>query len=487
MRRISQPFCLMIGAQALCLSIGFWFQYQLTISTTEHDTNESVWSELETSSRPIASAAVPLQAHRLTAGSPELKQAQAVLDSGPLADHSCLLLTDADGKLLCLSATATSQHWVVGDPVTWRSDRESRTPDAPQYGRLQTSDGERPAIAYRPLAGGVQVFAYAAETGASAWKASLLTALPQASGIAFVWTLILSAVTTYLLTARFSFKETHRREQRDHEALRSTQDLLRTRDAVIFGLAKLAESRDPETGDHLERIALYTTRLAVAIRLHPKYQRVVTPTFIRLLGISSVLHDIGKVGLEDTVLLKPGKLTDVERKRMQQHTLVAGDCLKEIEQRLGASNFLQTAREIALHHHERWDGAGYPSGLAGDSIPLPARIVSIADVYDALRSTRVYKDAFPHEACVQAIRDGAGTQFDPELVEVFLEIESEFAAIARRFANETSAKEDRLGAPGIPAGSHSEKMSSSQEATLREVISDQLPSPEVTQIDLSVA
>ena len=130
-RSISQPFCLMIGVQALCLSIGFWFQYQLTISTTEHDTNESVWSELETSSRPIASTTMPLQAHRLTAGSPELKQAQAVLDSGPLADHSCLLLTDADGKLLCLSATATSQHWVVGDPVTWRSDRESRTPDAP--------------------------------------------------------------------------------------------------------------------------------------------------------------------------------------------------------------------------------------------------------------------------------------------------------------------------------------------------------------------
>ena len=262
--------------------------------------------------------------------------------------------------------------------------------------------------------------------------------------------------------------------------------MLRTRDAVIFGLAKLAESRDPETGDHLERISLYTTRLATALRPYPKYQRIVTPTFIRLLGISSVLHDIGKVGLEDTVLLKPGRLTEAERKQMQQHTLVAGDCLKEIEQRLGASNFLQTAREIALHHHERWDGTGYPTGLAGEAIPLVARIVSIADVYDALRSKRVYKDAFPHEDCVRAIRDGAGTQFDPHLVEVFLEIESEFGAIARRFANE-AANGNRGVSKGHRGKSHPERMSSDQEATLREVIADQEPSLEGTRAGVSVA
>ncbi len=312
--------------------------------------------------------------------------------------------------------------------------------------------------------------AYADAPTDPAWKNSLLAAIPQASGIAFVWTLILSAVATFLMSSRFSIIETQRREQRDHEALRSAQDLLRTRDAVIFGLAKLAESRDPETGDHLERISLYTTRLAMALRPYPKYQRVVTPTFIRLLGISSVLHDIGKVGLQDTVLLKPGKLSDEERQRMQQHTLVAGDCLKEIEQRLGASNFLQTAREIALHHHERWDGGGYPSGLAGEAIPLAARIVSIADVYDALRSKRVYKEAFPHEDCVRSIREGAGTQFDPDLVEVFLEIEPEFASISCRFEHETAAKVERLVSEECPVESPPDRMSPDQEMTLREVI-----------------
>ena len=206
-----------------------------------------------------------------------------------------------------------------------------------------------------------------------------------------------------------------------------------------------------------------------------------------MLGISSVLHDIGKVGLEDTVLLKPGRLTDAERKQMQQHTLVAGDCLKEIELRLGASNFLQTAREIALHHHERWDGTGYPTGLAGEAIPLAARIVSIADVYDALRSKRVYKHSFPHEECVQAIRDGAGTQFDPELVEVFLEIETEFAAIARRFANEVAAKGERLGSNDCRKESPADRMSSDEEATLREVIAGTEPLPDVTPLRVSIA
>lgn len=486
MRRLSQPICLMIGVQALCLGVGFWFQYQLTISTTEYASQESAWSELALLSNPIVSAATQLQAHRLTAGTPELVQAQDLLDSSADADPSRLLLTDPDGRILCISNGAAAAHWNVGDQITWHCDREAKFFGAPQYGRLVTTDGERTAIAYPPMAGRIQIVAYAARPTDSAWKTSLLTAFPQASGIAFVWTLVLCAVATYLLSARFSFKETRRREQHDREALQSAQDLLRTRDAVIFGLAKLAESRDPETGDHLERISLYTTCLASALRPYPKYQRIVTPTFIRLLGISSVLHDIGKVGLEDTVLLKPGKLTAAERKQMQQHTLVAGDCLKEIEQRLGASNFLQTAREIALHHHERWDGAGYPTGLAGDTIPLAARIVSICDVYDALRSKRVYKDSFPHEECVRAIRDGAGTQFDPELVEVFLEMESEFAKIAIRFANVASANGGHLGSTGNQGESHPDRMSLEQEAALRDVTTGQQSARECTPTSVSM-
>jgi response regulator RpfG family c-di-GMP phosphodiesterase len=230
------------------------------------------------------------------------------------------------------------------------------------------------------------------------------------------------------------------------ETLRQTQNLIRTRDAVIFGLAKLADSRDPDTGDHLERISAYCTVLASALRRYPKFRDQVTPGFIRLIGISSALHDIGKVGIEDSILLQPGPLSPTQRARMQKHSTVGGKCLTEIEQRLGSSNFLQMAREIALAHHERWDGTGYPNGLAGDAIPVSARIAAVADVYDALSSKRVYKDALPHEECVAIITGEAGKQFDPDVVEIWLSVESKYRSIARQYADPVpQAPEDVSG------------------------------------------
>jgi putative two-component system response regulator len=205
---------------------------------------------------------------------------------------------------------------------------------------------------------------------------------------------------------------------------------------VIFGLAKLSDSRDPDTGDHLERISYYSSTLAAALRQHPDFRNDITPTFIRLIGISSALHDIGKVGVEDAILRKPGPLTLEERELMTRHTRIGEECLREIERRLGTSNFLQMAREIAASHHERWDGTGYPQGLAAEDIPLSARIVAIADVYDALSSKRVYKAPLSHEECVSTIAAEAGKHFDPRLVQVFLEIESSFRNISRHLKPE---------------------------------------------------
>jgi HD-GYP domain-containing protein (c-di-GMP phosphodiesterase class II) len=300
--------------------------------------------------------------------------------------------------------------------------------------------------------------------------ARLFAAMPAAGAMAFVWTIGLQAAIAYFLLARLQGEHSRRQSKSDEQSLHHTRDLLRTRDAVIFGLAKLAESRDPETGHHLERISLYSTRLAAAISRDPRYSRVITPGFVRLIGISSALHDIGKVALEDSVLLKPGELTPAERFKMQLHVEVGADSIREIERRLGASNFLEMAREIANSHHERWDGAGYPNGLSDEQIPLAARIVAIADVYDALTARRVYKEPFPHAECVEIIRREAGRQFDPELVEIFLDVAPQFEEIAQRFADawgtcqpDSSSHPDALNA---------RRLSPEQEQTLLAALAD---------------
>lgn len=468
MRYLSQPVFLLIGVQAICLSVGFWFHYQLTVSTTDFQISESQKTHLLSHSNAIAVAIKSIDPEKMVVGSPEYQRVVDSLNASVGSDDLGAIVTDANGVILCVSDSSEGDHWKIGETVTLKSDGAQFASDKSAPVKLQTSDGERVAVESPSQQGNVRVLVYDSHPHLAS-ASSILETLPLSSLIAFLWTLILCGVSTYLMTMRVGLRADRRQEQQDHAALRNAQDLLRTRDAVIFGLAKLAESRDPETGDHLERISLYTTRLATALRNDPKYQTVVTPTFIRLLGISSVLHDIGKVGLEDTVLLKPGKLTIAERKQMEQHTLVAGDCLREIEHRLGASNFLQTAREIALHHHERWDGNGYPFRLAGEEIPLAARIVSIADVYDALRSKRVYKDAFPHQQCVQTIRAGAGTQFDPELVKVFLEIEADFAAIAVRFSSNPFESPMAVSETELPVFTP-ETMTSQQESVLRDVV-----------------
>jgi HD-GYP domain-containing protein (c-di-GMP phosphodiesterase class II) len=264
---------------------------------------------------------------------------------------------------------------------------------------------------------------------------SLKNSMPVARFLTLIWIGGLQFVAMFLVISRFRTDTSKNEKQSQIELLRREKDLLRTRNAVIFGLASLAESRDRETGQHLERIALYSTRLAAAMRDDRRFHGQISSQFLKAIGISAVLHDIGKVGVPDAILLKPGGLSEIERRRMQEHTVIGSECLKQIEARLGNSNFLQMARQIALYHHERWDGEGYPKHLSGDTIPLVARIVALADIYDALSVKRVYKEAYPHEECVSIIRAEAGKHLDPAIVDVFLKIEDDFRTIADQFAN----------------------------------------------------
>ena len=207
-------------------------------------------------------------------------------------------------------------------------------------------------------------------------------------------------------------------------------------DSVVFGLARLAESRDPETGEHLHRVSEYCRMLAEQLRSLDKYREVISREFIEEVVRCSPLHDIGKVGIPDAVLLKPGKLTEEEFEVIKTHSVIGGKTLEEVEERLhwGASTFLTVGRQIAYSHHEKWNGGGYLSGMAGETIPLAARIMALADVYDALTSKRCYKEGFSHEKACGIILEERGLLFDPDIVDAFTVIEKEFDRIRGEYA-----------------------------------------------------
>lgn len=214
-----------------------------------------------------------------------------------------------------------------------------------------------------------------------------------------------------------------------------TAEVERTQHATVFGLARLAESRDPETGEHLERMRRYVRELAVEMAGWPKYDRIIDSGFVETLYYSSPLHDIGKVGIPDAILLKPGKLSVEEFDIMKTHALIGGDTLKDADVEAGGNSFLEMGRDIAYHHHEKWDGSGYPHGLLGPDIPLCARIVSLGDAYDAMTTKRPYKEPFPHEKTRQIILEGNGQHFDPEVVDAFLKREQKFIKIQKELGD----------------------------------------------------
>lgn len=224
----------------------------------------------------------------------------------------------------------------------------------------------------------------------------------------------------------------------EHKVAERTREIAAVQDVTILAMASLAETRDNETGNHIRRTQNYVRVLAVKLRDHPRFRDVLTDEQIELLYKSAPLHDIGKVGVPDSILLKPGRLTDEEFEVMKRHTIYGRDAIQAAERKLddaSMDSFLRFAREIAYSHQEKWDGTGYPEGLSGDDIPFSARLMALADVYDALISRRVYKPAFSHEEAVRIISEGRGSHFDPDVVDAFLGAESDFREIARQFAD----------------------------------------------------
>jgi putative two-component system response regulator len=218
------------------------------------------------------------------------------------------------------------------------------------------------------------------------------------------------------------------------EVSKRAKEMEFVQDVTILALASLAETRDNETGNHLRRTQRYVRALAEHLQRHPHFSLVLTRTNIEIICKSAPLHDIGKVGIPDHILLKAGKLTAEEFEVMKTHTTLGREAMEKAEQEMGRSApFLAFAKEIAHSHQEKWDGSGYPEGLAGDRIPISARLMAVADVYDALISTRPYKTPMTHEEASAILAGGRGTHFDPDIVDAFLDLRHEFKSIAARF------------------------------------------------------
>ena len=242
---------------------------------------------------------------------------------------------------------------------------------------------------------------------------------------------IIKPLSTALIRARVR-NQLELKKHRDslEEIIRQrTNENLMIRQVTIETLAALTEYRDPETGSHIIRTQEYIKALANHLARHPRFQAYLTDEMIEHSYMSAPLHDIGKVGVPDSILFKKGKLAEEEFTEMKKHPQIGHDALLRAEKNYGEYSFLHVAKEIALTHHERWDGNGYPQGLHGDEIPISGRLMAIVDVYDALISKRVYKEAYPASKAVAIIKAGRGNQFDPDIVDAFLELQDDFNQI----------------------------------------------------------
>ena len=248
-----------------------------------------------------------------------------------------------------------------------------------------------------------------------------------------------------LLMARLSAclekKHLHDQEQQyTHDLESQLQEQIRkiseSQLSTIFATSKLAESKDPETGAHLERMRMYCRILAEDLSKTDKYKSIISEGYIDCIYTASPLHDIGKVGVPDNILSKPGKLDSNEWGIMKSHTTIGGDTLRAVDEKHPGNDFIRMGIEIADNHHEKWDGSGYPAGKKGEEIPLSARILALADVYDALTSSRCYKEAFSHDKSKAIIIEGKGQHFEPEIVEAFLRCEEKFVEVGKRYQDE---------------------------------------------------
>jgi HD-GYP domain-containing protein (c-di-GMP phosphodiesterase class II) len=430
-RRAQALVISLLVAQFVCVaSVAVWYAGWQRQAWTAAEAER-----LSRISRSIVNHAVTALTPTRQPGDPHPPAIRPALDRY-LADAAvpagwCLTILDRTGRAVATTAQTPPPvgdipgHWPLtqNDTTLPLSHRLQQRPAALITGEFRT-DTERYDLAARRIPGtGYTVVArglIASDCGSLATLAADLGQVGLAMGVV---TILLTGLLTHYIIRRYHTHVGNVNKSLETKVFERTAALVQTREAVVFGLAKLAESRDQETGAHILRMQRLSALLANELR---KTDHRLDAKWVECVRRAAALHDIGKVGIPDAILLKPGPLNQNERRMMQTHTTVGADCLEAIGDRLGTNDFLAMARDIATAHHEWWDGRGYPHGLRGEQIPLAARIVAVADVYDAASSARVYKAAQSHSRVRALIVGGAGTQFDPRVVAAFLAVEQEF-------------------------------------------------------------
>ena len=438
LRRAAAVAVLFGAAQAVVLAAGWFFVYQETHENVAQGVEDVILQANTAAANSIVDAMGGLP-EELVHGSAEWQRAQHVIENLALGSGGFACILDTDGFIAChpeLDTLPGLRELNLGEElITVRG--EDRTAPLASLGARRiitgtmefTFDGRHYISTFQDRPGGTRLLVHQPVSGLTAAANHLTGGILFQMGLAGGLVCCLTMVLGYLISRAHSGEMARWNatlEQRVHD---QTKEVLRARHGILFGIAKLSEYRDDETGAHVERMCAYAKALAIELA---RRGEPLDAAWIRNIEVAASLHDIGKVSIPDAILCKPGKLTAEEFSIMQTHTSAGEDALLAVRDRVGPDPLLDMGIAITSGHHERWDGSGYPHGLAGEDIPLEARIVAVADVFDALASRRVYKPAFDREHVGRLLREESGSHFDPNIIAAFEAIEDELWAIRAR-------------------------------------------------------
>jgi len=438
---------LLVSSQAACLGFGVIWATGWLWTAFDTVVHEHVTAKGEALAHELALQATEMKLKSVEPNSEDWARLQRLCETAKIPHNGFVCVMRADtGALLChpnLKADPGLQRLFPGNyllmtedalaaPIKVLMENAVRNHERVVKGKVELEGSLHAFTGFRLANLNAVIAVYQSDGAIEQFIASTIQPVMQVGYALTAFIVGATGIITVFLINRYEaglIEANSKLEKKVHERTRS---LIRTRNAVIFGLAKLAESRDKDTGEHLERIRSYVTILATELA---KTNSEIDHHYVADLAVASSLHDIGKVGIPDSVLLKPGPLTPPERHAMELHTVMGADCLSAIQKQLEEDDFLELAQQIAAAHHEQWDGGGYPHGLHGQHIPLAARIVALADVYDALTTARPYKEPMPHHETREWIATRYATHFDPAVVEAFVAREEDFLRVNKSYTN----------------------------------------------------